>query len=62
MDEKRLKSRCDTFLIEVELPVTKFLKHVGIARTTFYEWRNGNLNLSPERLENIDRFLSRLGY
>lgn len=57
-----LITRCQRFLEELAVPATVFCKKVELSTSSFYRWRNGELNLSDATLERIDGYLSKYGF
>lgn len=41
-------------------PVTTFCKNVGIGRSTYYCWVQGNYKMGSDKLSEIDKYLSAL--
>ena len=62
MNSAELVSRCNRFFIEVELPVTVFCRKLSMSTSTFYRWRKGELDITRDRMREIDGFLRRYNY
>lgn len=62
MNVNELIERVNKCLEEVEIPITKFCKKFHLSTTAFYRWRRGDLDISRERLHEIDAFLTKLNY
>lgn len=57
-----LITRCQRFLEDLAVPTTVFCKKIELSTSSFYRWRNGELNLSDATLERIDGYLSKYGF
>lgn len=59
-----LQERCKKMTNELGIPTTKFCEHIGLGRTTFYDWTSGRASykLSDERLKAIEDFLTKYGF
>lgn len=57
-----LAQRLDAFLLATGLPITRLCKKIELTPQSFYCWRNGSLNLKPETLQRIDKFLTQFNY
>lgn len=57
-----LKERAFKFIESLKLPVSVFCSHVDISRTALYRWKNGELNLKPEKEKIIDEFLKKYNF
>ena len=62
MFEKQLMERCAAYLKDSGLPITRMCAKLGLSTGAFYQWRRGQLNLTPDRLLSIDDYLKRWGY
>lgn len=58
----KLEERCEQFIKALGIKVTEFCTNVGIGRTTYYIWKNGDLKLSDTTLKRIDEYLQKFGY
>lgn len=61
MDET-IKSRCQNFLEDTDLPMTRFAKKVQLSTSAIYKWLNGNLRLKPETVARIDECITKYGF
>lgn len=57
-----LKTRVHDFLMEIGIPMTKFAQRVSLCRQSIYRWLQGDLNLSADSLNRIDKFLNKYGF
>lgn len=57
-----LRNRVQTFLGELNLPVSKFVKNINIARTTYYRWISEDFDFGEQRAAQIDSYLKRYGF
>lgn len=57
-----LRQRVQKFLNELNLPVSKFVKNIDIARTTYYRWIAKDFDFSEVRATQIDSYLSKYGF
>ena len=57
-----LRQRVQNFLGELNLPVSKFVKNIDVARTTYYRWIAKDFDFGEARAEQIDRYLSKYGF
>ena len=57
-----LRERVQKFLNELNLPVSKFVKNIDIARTTDYRGIAKDFDLGEQRATQIDRYLARYGF
>ena len=62
MNSAELVSRCNRFFDEVELPVTVFCRKLSMSTSTFYRWRKGELDITQDRMQEIDSYLARYNY
>ena len=62
MNSAELVSRCNRFFSEVELPVTVFCRKLSMSTSTFYRWRKGELDITQDRMQEIDSYLARYNY
>lgn len=62
MNAKELINRCEKFFCEVELPVSVFCRKLSMSTSTFYRWRKGELDITQDRMREIDSFLRRYNY
>lgn len=62
MNSKELVKRCEKFFHDVELPVTVFCKKLCMSTSTFYRWKKGELDITKDRMRDIDNFLARYNY
>lgn len=61
-NQDTLRERVKTFLGELNLPVSKFVKNIDIARTTYYRWQNRDFDFGEQRAEQIDNYLRKYGF
>ena len=47
---------------ELSIPTTKFCKHIGVAPSSFYAWRRGDIRFSDTTLKRIDGYLRKYGF
>ena len=57
-----LKERCKQFLNELGVKATRFADNVGIGRSTYYKWLNGEIELSENLEKKIDEYLRKYGF
>ncbi len=57
-----LKERCERFIAELGVSVTKFCERIQLSPGGYYAWRNGQLKLSDGTLERIDGYLKQYGF
>lgn len=57
-----IKTRTQKFLIELELPVTTFGRHVNLSRSAIYAWLHDQLNLGADAIQRIDDFITKYGF
>lgn len=57
-----LVERCNRFIEELDVPVTKFCNHILLSRSCFYHWKKGELRLAQTTLDRIDAYLTRYGF
>ncbi len=57
-----LPERCEKFIAELSVPVTKFCQKINLSRTCFYYWKDGKINLSTSTLNRIDEYLKQYGF
>ncbi len=57
-----LEKRCQRFVTELGIPTTQFCKRIDLSRTALYAWYNGNLRLSPDTLDRIEKYISKYGF
>ena len=57
-----LKKRCEQFIKELGVTVTKFCEHIQLSVGGYYAWRNGQLALSDATLARIDSYLNQYGF
>lgn len=62
MNAKELMKRCEKFFSEVELPVSVFCRKLSMSTSTFYRWRKGELDITQDRMREIDSFLRRYDF
>ena len=55
-----VKERTKNFLQEIRLPVTRFAEDVGLSANAIHQWFRGDLDLSNQSIERIDKFLKSL--
>ena len=58
----KLKERCERFIRELGVSVTKFCNRVQLSTSAFYAWRTGQLTLSNATLERIDSYLQQYNF
>lgn len=58
----KLDQRCQAFIKELGVPVTKFCQNIKLSRTSLYDWMNGKINLSHQTLTRIDEYLKKYGF
>ena len=51
------KQKVRAFLKEFEMPKEKLCRRLGISRQTMYQWLNGELNLSSETVNRIEKYM-----
>lgn len=51
------KQKVQKFLDEFEMPKEKLCRRLGISRQTMYQWLNGQLNLSTETVNRIEKYM-----
>lgn len=51
------KEKVLAFLEEFEMPKEKLCRRLGISRQTMYQWLNGQLNLSSETVDRIEKYM-----
>lgn len=59
---KDLKQRCEDFLQELGLPITRFCKNIGITPQSYYRWQKGDMNLKEGREIFIDEYLKKYNF
>ena len=57
-----LKFRCCDMINELGLPTTRFCKNINLSTRCYYDWQNGKLKLSEERLKKIDQYLKKYNF
>lgn len=57
-----LKKRCQRFLTELEVPLTKFCKKFDICTQTYYRWLKGTQNIKEEKQKEIDEYLKKYNF
>lgn len=57
-----LKERCQKMIEELGIPITKFCRNVNMSTMSYYNWQRDKINLTEERLKNIDAYISRYGF
>lgn len=57
-----LYERCENFRKELGTPLTVFLLKIGISKTAYYRWRDGNLALGKQTLARIENYISKYGF
>ena len=57
-----LPERCENFITEMGVPVTKFCQNIKLSRTSLYDWKKGKLKLSDVTLKRIDEYLKKYGF
>lgn len=57
-----LIERCQKMTEELSIPTTKFCKHIGVAPSSFYAWRRGDIRFSDTTLKRIDGYLRKYGF
>ena len=62
LNQNELRKRTINFRNALDLPVTRFLKHVNLSRSGYYLWIAGDYELSEQRATVIDDFLKRFGF
>lgn len=62
INQDALRERVQTFLGELNLPISKFVKNIDIARSSYYRWVVGDFDFSEARAEQIDVYLKRYGF
>lgn len=62
INQTTLRERTKEFLEELNLPISRFAKRIGIARETYYRWQKGDFDFSEARAEQIDVYLKRYGF
>ena len=53
-----LIERCDNFIKNARITVSQFCQQIDLSREGYYSWRDGDLNLSQDRLDRIEAYLS----
>lgn len=59
---ERLIERCNNFLREFQMPLTKFCARIELSKTGLRRWQRGELRLSDTTLKRIDGYLARYGF
>ena len=62
MNEKQLQNRIDRLLSESGIPITQMCTRLKLATSSYYRWRNGELQLTAQRFEDMNSFLTKFGY
>lgn len=62
INQNTLRERTKKFIEELNLPISRFAKRIGIARESYYRWQKGDFNFGEARAEQIDRYLSKYGF
>lgn len=62
MNQKILRERTERFLKTLGLPISSFAKSIGIDRSTYYRWKNGEFNFGERRYYTIDEYLKKYGF
>lgn len=57
-----LIKRCENFINELGVRIDKFCDNAGIGKTTYYQWKKGNITISDRIKANIDQYLQKFGY
>ena len=57
-----LIERCNKFIGDTGLAVTRFCRNINLSVTAFNQWRKGELNLKDETLNRIENYLAKFGY
>ncbi len=57
-----LKSRCDRFLFELGIPVTRFCGKISLSKSGYYGWKSGQLKLAETTLQRIDEYLKKYNF
>lgn len=62
MNTKELIERSVKMIDEMGIPVTKFCEKVSVSTSTYYKWKRGELDITQDRMREIDNFLARYNY
>lgn len=62
INQNALRERTKAFIQELNLPISRFAKRIGIARESYYRWQKGDFNFGEQRAEQIDKYLQRYGF
>lgn len=62
MNYQTLIVRSNSFLNSSGVAITKFCRRVGMAPSTFYRWRNGEIRISADKAAAIDQFLKEFDF
>lgn len=57
-----LKKRCRTMIDILGIPVSRFCKNINLSAHSFYDWQNGKVELSENRLESIQKYLEKYNF
>lgn len=60
--ERKLIMRCEQFISELGLPVTRFCKNIDLSPTAYYSWRRGEMNMRREKQKEIDEYLKKYNF
>lgn len=44
------------------IPVSRFCKNINLSAHSFYDWQNGKVELSENRLESIQKYLEKYNF
>ena len=62
MFEEELKNRITKYLEASGARISFICSKLHLTPSALFQWRKGQLNLTPERLLSIDDYLKRWGY
>ena len=62
INQTQLRERTRKFISDTGLPISKFVKRIGIARTSYYKWQNQIFDFGEQRAEIVDTFLRKFNY
>lgn len=62
MNKKNLEDRIDQLLSDSGIPITRMCSKLKLSPSSYYRWRNGELQLTEQRIEDMNNFLTKFGY
>lgn len=61
-EKMSIKNRCLKMIDELGIVKAKFAANVGIGRSTFFMWLNGEIELSDSKIKAIESYLTKYGF